>query len=78
MRRSTALSIENTPTNTPAGGSASRSRPGGGNVSGVKPAGGGNGKLAVGDIERGGGADEYGGMVQYPRHGRGSLSGLRM
>lgn len=74
--RSTALSMLNTPTNTPAGDMLSSS--GGGNMGGVKFAGSGCGKDAVVGMSYEGGAVENWGMVQYPRHGNGSLSGFRM
>ena len=76
IRRSTAVSIENTPTNTPAGARVSKS--GGGNDGTVVFVGIGVWSNAVGDREMDGGPAECWGRVQYPRHGNGSLSGLRM
>ncbi len=76
IRRSTDVSIENTPTNTPAGANVSNS--GGGNDGAVMFVGIGVWSSAVGDSDRDGGPAECWGSVQYPRHGNGSLSGLRM
>ena len=74
--RSTDVSIEKTPTKTPVGARSSKS--GGGNSGNVKFVGIGERRSAVVGIEVGGGPLEYCGRVQYPLHGSGSLSGLRM
>lgn len=75
--RSKAESIENTPTNNPAGGNESKLT--GGNGGSIMPVVAGTGYADKDeDVSKSGGVDEGGGTEQYARHGRGSLSGLRI
>lgn len=74
--RSTPLSMLKTPTKTPAGDRVSKLS--GGNDCGAKvPFGGETGKESYGPRNDGGGSVEKFGIVQYPRHGNGCLSGLQ-
>lgn len=73
---SKAVSNENTPTKTPAGGSVSKFS--GGNDGGSKSFGGKNGNEAVGGKVAGGGKSDIEGIVQYPLHGKDSLSGFKI
>ena len=75
MRRSKAESTEKTPTKTPAGGNASKS--GGGNGEGGDAVVNRREAKDNVDIKESGGADGEG-AEQYARHGKGSLSGLRI
>jgi hypothetical protein len=74
MRRSEDESIEKTPTKTPAGGNSSKLVGGKGGIEGA---------VSTVEILRnvgwalgGGGSVDASGIVQYARHGRGSLSGF--
>jgi hypothetical protein len=74
MRRSEDESIEKTPTKTPTGGNASKLVGGKGGI------GGADSTVEmlrnVGWALSGGGSVDASGIVQYARHGSGSLSGF--
>ena len=75
--RSNAESIENTPMRTPAGGKESRLLGGKGVNEGPDDIAERSGAEVAG-AWREGGAVDVDGAAQYARHGKGSLSGLRM
>lgn len=76
IRLSKPVSMLNTPRNTPAGESESRLS-GGKDVGSKVPFGGTIGNESYGPKYDGGGSVEKLGIVQYPRHGKGCLSGLQ-